>query len=278
MTTPPPPPPRWQGYTGRGAVHMVDVRAHNQEEELARIRALARDYRIAAVAVLHDGPAAAAAGKPPDLEGCYAVVRASVERARSAQLCLALADRDGELAGVWRFHLGAAAAAAADGGLLADPRRVCEGIMAYGRATTRDSMLVTSDGAEDVAYLVRHITGGLPGRRHEFLEEAGACFPALYDIRVLAEWTHLDGSEPPFAGPSPSAFRRLVALAQDSGFWEVKTAYNAFLYGLGAADTDQLLSFKEFKPQRQEKLRRLHESLVQMYGEDYVGKDKLSNF
>ncbi|TVU04820.1 hypothetical protein EJB05_47955, partial [Eragrostis curvula] len=277
MTTPPPPPPRHGGYTGRGAVHVVDVRAHNQEEELDQIRALARDYRIAAVAVSHDGPAAAAAtGKPADLEARYAAVRASVESARSALLRLALADRDGELAGVWRFHLGAAPDD--DGGLLADPRRVCEGIMAHGRATTRDSMLVTSDGAEDVAYMVRHITGGLPRWRGEFLEEAGACFPALYDLRVLAEWTHLDGSEPPLAGPSPSAFRRLVALAQDSGFWEVKTAYNAFLYGLGAADTEQLLSLKAFKAERQEKLRRLNESLVQMYGEDYVGREKLSNF
>ncbi|PAN50990.1 hypothetical protein PAHAL_9G562800 [Panicum hallii] len=194
--------------------------AHNQDQELARIRELARGFPIATVAASHDGPPAfLPSGKafPHTLEGNYEAVRASVERATSAQVALALSSRDGELAlggRVWRFHLGAGAG-------LDDPRRVCAGIRAHARAAMPRGSLVTLDGAEDAAYLVRHIVdGGLPRLRDEFLRACG-----------------------------------------DAWFWEVKVAYNAFLYGLGAADNEYLVRYKMDKVEEEERDRRLTELL-----------------
>ncbi|RLN43001.1 hypothetical protein C2845_PM01G06690 [Panicum miliaceum] len=196
-------PPPHHGHAGRGAMRVVDVWAHNQDQELARIRELARRFPIAARAPSRDGE-------------------------------LALGGR------VWRFHLGAGAG-------LADPRRVCAGIRAHARATMPRGALVTSDGTEDVAYLVRHIVdGGLPRRRDEFLRACSVCFPALSDLRVLAEWTTPAGHPPPLgaAAGGSGAFRAFLALAQGAWFWEVKVAYNAFLYGLGAADNEYLVRYK----------------------------------
>jgi hypothetical protein len=80
---------------------------------------------------------------------------------------------------VWRFHLGAGAG-------LDDPRRVCAGIRAHARAAMPRGSLVTLDGAEDAAYLVRHIVdGGLPRLRDEFLRACGVCFPARRRRRRL---------------------------------------------------------------------------------------------
>ncbi|OEL18062.1 hypothetical protein BAE44_0020919 [Dichanthelium oligosanthes] len=121
-------------------------------------------------------------------------------------------------------------------------------------------VLVTSDGAEDVAYLVGHIVdGGLPHRRDEFLRVCGVCFPALYDLRVLAEWTAPEGYPPPLAVAGSGAFRAFVALAQDSWFCEVTMAYNGFLYGLGAADNYDLVHYKLSKAKDEERERRLRD-------------------
>ncbi|CAL5000045.1 unnamed protein product [Urochloa decumbens] len=265
------PPPR-HGHARR----VVDVWAHNQEEELARIRDLTRGFPFAAVAVRHDGHHDPAASYPNTLEGSYAAVRSGAERAASAQVALALATRDGELAvggRVWRFHLGSGGA-----GGLADPRRVCAGIRAHARAVMTRGALVTWDGAGDVPYLVRHAVAGggsLPRRRDEFLRMCGACFPALYDLRVLAEWTTPSGHPPPLAaalagGGSGALFRAFLARAQDAWFCEVSTAYNAFLYGLGAADTEDLVYYKVEKAKREERDRRFREFMLQAHGEDYV--------
>ena len=193
-------------------MRVVDVWAHNQDQELARIRELARGFPIAAVAVSHEGPPAfLLSGQtfPHTLEGNYEAVRASVERATSAQVGLALASRDGELAmggRVWRFHLGAGAG-------LANPRRVCLGIRAHARATMPRGALVTSDGAEDAAYLIRHIVdGGLPRRRDEFLRACGVCFPALYDLRVLEI-----GDQIPSARRSPASQGSVPATTKPQG-------------------------------------------------------------
>ncbi|CAO2192317.1 unnamed protein product [Urochloa humidicola] len=212
-------------HHGRHAPRAVDVWAHNQDEELARIRDLARGYPIAAVAVCHEGHHDPLASYPDTLENRYAAVRAGAERAASAQVALALSTRDGELAmggRVWRFHLVSGGGGA---GGLADPRRVCAGIRAYAHAAThRGGALVTSDGAGDVAYLVRHAAatdagGGLPRRRDEFLRLCRSCFPQLHDLRVLAEWTTPAGHPPPLAaafasGGSGTLFRAFVARAQ----------------------------------------------------------------
>ncbi|KAG2553983.1 hypothetical protein PVAP13_9KG633300 [Panicum virgatum] len=278
------PPPRQghgHGHAGRGGMRVVDVWAHNQDQELARIRELARGFPIAAVAVSHEGPPAfLLSGQtfPHTLEGNYEAVRASVERATSAQVGLALASRDGELAmggRVWRFHLGAGAG-------LANPRRVCLGIRAHARATMPRGALVTSDGAEDAAYLIRHIVdGGLPRRRDEFLRACGVCFPALYDLRVLAEWTTPAGHPPPLAaaaaGGGSGAFRAFLALAQDAWFWEVKVAYSAFLYGLGAADNEFLVRRKIDKAEHEERDRRLRELLL-LQGHDEAFVRNISFF
>ncbi|CAL4914895.1 unnamed protein product [Urochloa decumbens] len=245
-------PPAHHGHAGR----VVDVWAHNQEVELVRIRDLARGFPFAAVAVCHDGHHDPAASYPNTLEGRYAAVRAGAERAASAQVALALATRDGELAmggRVWRFHLGSAAG-------LAEP------LMSRGA-------LVTSDGAGDVAYLVRHAVAGgsdLPRRRDELLRLCGVYFPALYDLRALAEWTTPSGHPPPASGGSGAFFRAFLARAQDAWFCEVTTAYNAFFYGLGAADMADLVYFKVEKAKQEERDRRFREFLLQSHDEDYV--------
>lgn len=91
---------QWQGAGGR-----------RQKAEQARILALVREFPIVAVTTSHDVPAQR---PPPPTPPCaldgssYEAVRASVESVRSAQLGLALANCDGDLAlgRVWRFHLG----------------------------------------------------------------------------------------------------------------------------------------------------------------------------
>ncbi|KAK3122302.1 hypothetical protein QOZ80_8BG0667800 [Eleusine coracana subsp. coracana] len=257
------PPPPEHGHV------VVEVWAHNEEEELLRIRSLTRDNVIAAVSVSHDGPQAISPAGP-DLEARYAAVRATVEAARSAQIGLALANhRDGgALARVWRFHVG-------PGPHLSDPGRVCRAIKAHCRSAVCEGMLVTRDGAEDVAFLVKHINGGgpLPPRRAEFLAEATGWFQALYDLRVMEEWTRIEGMPPPLAGTDTdgrSAFRRLVALARTPRFWEVSTGYNAFLYGLGAADTADLVRFKVMDAEYKERQRRARERMVRLGGEDFA--------
>ncbi|TVU20484.1 hypothetical protein EJB05_36692, partial [Eragrostis curvula] len=186
---------------------VVDVWADNQDAEVARIHGLLRDFDIAAVATSYDvpaGPFLPASPRSPALprilESCYEAVRSRVDRVRFAQLGLALFNCDGELGGVWRFHLGDTAAG--DARFLAgigvdparrqraDPHRVCRAVRESSRAIIPRGVWVTSDGADDVAYLVRHICGGrLPCRRDEFVHVCATSFPALYDLRVLAEWT-----------------------------------------------------------------------------------------
>jgi CCR4-NOT transcription complex subunit 7/8 len=234
-------------------VKVVDVRASNEEEELFLLRACARDFPIAAVATSLDLP-------PParTLDGAYDAVRAAVDRDQSAQVGLALFNCAGDLAlggRVWRFHLG-------DGHADANPYRVCEAFRACTRAAVPDGVWVTRDGAADVAYLVRHMNGGiLPPKREAFLHLCNAFFHDLYDLKVLAEWRAVEDGDPPLA--LDVDFSRFIELVPKWGFKDLMTGYNAFLWGLGAADEYELLIYKKAAAEQQESRRRLSEKLRQ---------------
>lgn len=140
-----------------------------------------------------------------------------------------------------------------------------------------DGVCATLDGAADVAYLVRHLDGGaLPPRREAFLRRCNALFPHLYDLKVLAEWQALGGRDPPLAASAGGvdAFRRFLELVSTSGRWPC--GYNAFMYGLGAADDRGLLYYKSRAAEQDEKRRRLKELLLmQTNDEEYVTKRML---
>ncbi|CAL4901542.1 unnamed protein product [Urochloa decumbens] len=292
------PPPRAEPSAGGCGkkVRVVDVWAHNQEAEQARILTLVHAYPIVAVATSHDVPVrwppppAAAAGT---LDGNYEAVRAGVERVRFAQLGVSLASADGDmvLARAWRFHLGDAlgaedrrflAAVGVDPGPTArraDPRRlsVALRVACAIEALPDGGVLVTRDGAEDVAYVVRHLRGPLPPCREEFLRSCNAAFPALYDLKVMAEWTTTAATEPPLAAAGRDAFRGLLALVRARRHGGgVLTGYNAFLPGLGAADTIELMSIKTTMAEDAERLRQMKELFRELYpGQDPAIVDRL---
>ncbi|CAL5096521.1 unnamed protein product [Urochloa decumbens] len=270
------PPPRAEPSAGGCGkkVRVVDVWAHNQEAEQARILTLVHAYPIVAVATSHDVPVrwppppAAAAGT---LDGNYEAVRAGVERVRFAQLgvSLASADADMVLGRAWRFHLGDA--------LGAEDRR----FLAAAGALPDGGVLVTRDGAEDVAYVVRHLRGPLPPGREEFLRACNAAFPALYDLKVMAEWTTTEATEPPLAGGRRRAGRvsrppRACPGQEARRRGEVLKGYNAFLPGLGAADTIELMSIKTTMAEDAERLKQMKELFRELYpGQDPAIVDRL---
>ncbi|KAM3347536.1 hypothetical protein ACQJBY_021470 [Aegilops geniculata] len=251
---------------GGRTVRVVDVWAQNEAAELARIRGLARGFRVAAVATSIELPP----GPSPTrtLDDSYEAVRAAVDGVRSVQLGLALLSFDGDLppAGrVWRFHLG-------EGRGEASPRRFCEALWSYTRATMPDCVCATRDGAADVAYLLRHLDGGLPPRREAFLRRCNVFFPQLYDLRVLAEWRAVEDGDPPLAAATGDAFRRFLELMREWRPTGWPYGYNAFLYGLGANDDDPLLHYKRISAEYDESRRRLKEHLLQYHDEEYVVK------
>uniref|UniRef100_K3ZDZ7 Uncharacterized protein n=1 Tax=Setaria italica TaxID=4555 RepID=K3ZDZ7_SETIT len=261
----PPPPCAGSSSGGCGQVRVVD----------ARILALVRGFPIVAVATSHDVPA----GPPPPpalggtLDGSYEAVRAGVERVRFAQLGLALASRDGDLAlgRVWRFHQGDHLGAE-------DKRFLAAVAVDPGRP---DGVLVTRDGAEDVAYVVRHLkgVGALPPGREEFLRAFNTAFPELYDLKVMAEWTTLTQTEPPLAATWRDAFRGFLALVRDRMPGDVLVDYNAFLFGLGAADTIELMSIKRTRAKDAEGRRQMKELFRELCpGQDPANLDSLPFF
>jgi CCR4-NOT transcription complex subunit 7/8 len=135
-----------------------------------------------------------------------------------------------------------------------------------------DGFCATMDGAADVAYLVRHLDGGaLPARREAFLERCNVFFPHLYDLKVLAEWSDVDGGDPPLAAAAAGdAFRRFLELARKWKFGRWPYGYNAFMYGLGAADDQDLLWYKRLVIENEETMKRLKEYLLQSNDEEYV--------
>jgi hypothetical protein len=170
---------------------------------------------------------------PVTLDGSYAAVRASVERVRSAQVGVALASHDGVLAlgCVWRFHVG-------------DLREVlCVCVLPRGRA--RDPR--------------RRRGRGVPGQAPQGRGPPGA---ALYDLKVMAERTNVGGAEPPLAaaGRDDDAFSRFVELVRERKNG-VLWYYNAFLSGLGAADTRELMSYKKITAEWAERLRKMKDRL-----------------
>uniref|UniRef100_A0ACD5TD48 Uncharacterized protein n=1 Tax=Avena sativa TaxID=4498 RepID=A0ACD5TD48_AVESA len=269
---PPPPPPHGHGEYTRGGrtVRVVDVWAHNEAAELARITRLARRFKVVAVTTSIDLPPSLALART--LDDSYDAVRAAVDRVRSTQLGLVLVSADdGDLppAGrVWRFHLGEEPGEA-------DPRRLCEALWSYTRACMPHGVCATLDGAADVAYLVRHLDGGgaLPARREAFLQRCTVLFPHLYDLKVLAEWRAVEGRDPPLAGAGAGgvdAFRRFLELVQKWMYGCWPCGYNSFMYGLGAADDVDLLDYKRTAAEFEEHRRRLKEFLLQHHDEEYV--------
>ena len=246
-------------------MRVVDVWAHNEAAELARIRGLARRFKVAAVATSIEPPPQSPS-LTRTLDDSYEAVRAAADRVRSVQLGLilvSLADGDLPPAGrVWRFHLGEERGEA-------DPRRLCEALWSYTRACSPDSVCAMLDGAADVAYLVKHLEGALPPRREAFLQRCNVFFPHLYDLKVLAEWSALEGRDPPLAASGDSWVRFLELVRKwKSGCWPC--GYNAFMYGLGAADDEALLWYKSKVAEYDEDRRRLKELLLQHNDEEYV--------
>lgn len=81
---------------GGRTVRVVDVWAHNEAAELARICGLARGFEVAAVATSIDPPLPASPSRT--LDDSYEAVRAAVDRVRSVQLGLVLLSlTDGDL-------------------------------------------------------------------------------------------------------------------------------------------------------------------------------------
>lgn len=136
---------------------------------------------------------------------------------------------------------------------------------------------VTRDGAEDVAYVIRHLRGeALPPARDEFLRMCNAAFPALYDLKVMAEWETLTEKEAPLAGAGRDAFRCFLALVRGSKHGGVLDDYNAFLSGVGAADTMELMSFKKTMAEDAERLRQMKELFRKLCpGQDPAYLDRL---
>ncbi|CAM0954101.1 unnamed protein product [Alopecurus aequalis] len=259
--------PHGESAGGGRTVRVVDVWAHNEAAELARIRGLARRFKVAAVATSIQPPPASLTRT---LDDSYEAVRAAVDRVRSAEVGLVLVSvDDGDLppAGrVWRFHLGEERGEA-------DPRRLCEALRSYSRACMPDGVCATLDGAADVAYLVKHLDGGgaLPPRREAFLQRCDVLFPRLYDLKVLAEWSALEGRDPPLAAAaSADSWVRFLELVRKwkPGRWPC--GYNAFMYGLGAADDRALLDYKTMAAEVDESRRQIKELLLQCYDEEYV--------
>ncbi|KAK3137859.1 hypothetical protein QOZ80_5AG0361370 [Eleusine coracana subsp. coracana] len=146
-------------------------------------------------------------------------------------------------------------------------------------AATPAGVLVTRDGAEDVAYVVRQLRekqgARLPARRDDFLRACNAAFPALYDLKVLAEYATVAGDAPPLAAAGRDAFARFLALLREHKD-EVLVDYNAFLSGLGAADTIERLSFKKAMAEYDDSMRRMKELFVQLCpGQDPELLDRL---
>ncbi|KQK04612.2 hypothetical protein BRADI_2g14640v3, partial [Brachypodium distachyon] len=258
--------PPAKSAAGGGKMRVVDVWAHNEEEELYLLRAFVRAFPIAALATSQqqeDAAAAVPSSPPPDnMESSYQAVIASVDRVRSAQLALALLNIDGELAlggRIWRFHFHSGAGAGAD------PYRVCQALYSCSRAAVPQGTWVTMDGARDLAYVVRHLNGGaLPPDRHRFLHLCNVFFPNLYDLKVLAEWSTAEDMEPPLfdAGAPSSLFARFLALARKRQL-DLMVGYNAFLSGLGAADDPRLVTYKRWRAELLERKRRVREMLRQ---------------
>ena len=255
-------------------VQVTEVWASNEEEELSLLRALCRDFPIAAVATsLELASDLRAPPFPCTLDDSYEAVRAAVDGVLSAQVGLALFNQDGELppgGRVWRFHLGEGEAEGK-----ADPYRVCGALAACRYAAMLKGIWVTWDGAHDMAYLVRYLNGGsLPGLRGRFLHLCNAFFPQLYDLKVLAEWTPVEAMEPPAAGVSRNgAFGRFLSLARKWSFKGLMLGYNSFLSGLGAADEHELVFYKEEAFKQEESRRRLKDMLRKKgRSEEYIRK------
>nr|CAB3464300.1 unnamed protein product [Digitaria exilis] len=279
-----PPPPRAESSaSGCGKVWV-----HNQKAEQARILALVREFPIVAVKTSHDVPAQRTppATPPGILNGSYEAVRASVESMRSAQLGLALANCDGNLAlgRVWRFplsdQLGAERECVEPGTepRRADPRGLCAALRVWCAIDAwPNGVLVTRDGAEDVAYVVRHLRGeALLPVREEFLQMCNAAFPALYDLKVMAEWATLNKEEAPLAGARRDAFRGFLALVRGKKHGGILDDYNAFLFGVGVADTMELMRFKKTIVEDVERLRQMKELFRKLYpGHDPEYPDRL---
>ncbi|KAF8726861.1 hypothetical protein HU200_019341 [Digitaria exilis] len=267
-----PPPPRAESSaSGCGKVWV-----HNQKAEQARILALVREFPIVAVKTSHDVPAQRTppATPPGILNGSYEAVRASVESMRSAQLGLALAN-SGRRA---RVVLAALSVEPGTEPRRADPRGLCAALRVWCAIDAwPNGVLVTRDGAEDVAYVVRHLRGeALLPVREEFLQMCNAAFPALYDLKVMAEWATLNKEEAPLAGARRDAFRGFLALVRGKKHGGILDDYNAFLFGVGVADTMELMRFKKTIVEDVERLRQMKELFRKLYpGHDPEYPDRL---
>ncbi|KAF7043841.1 hypothetical protein CFC21_053151 [Triticum aestivum] len=183
----PPPPPK--ACAGRARV--VEVWAHNEEAELARISDLFREleFPVAVMATSYDVPSRPVmprAPRTPNLhagaDGVYRItdrvpfryaldyscdcLHARVRAARFFQMSLALLDRDGRpaLGRIWRFHLGVPRAEderfLAELGVeeasvrRADRSRLAGALTECCAIYNSRVTWVTSDGAEDTLHLL----------------------------------------------------------------------------------------------------------------------------
>jgi hypothetical protein len=84
----------------------------------------------------------------------------------------------------------------------------------------------------------------------------------------MREWTNVGGAEPPVAAAAGrddafSCFVELVREQKNGVLWY------AFLSGLGAADTRELMSFKKITAEWTERLRKMNELFVRLFsGQD----------
>jgi CCR4-NOT transcription complex subunit 7/8 len=224
-----------------GKARVVEVWAHNEDTELARICGLFREFTIAVMATSHDAPSRPALPLSPrtlslqaDVDGVYHVMdwvpflrpldyrceclHAEVRAARFWNMSLALVNRDGHLAmgRVWRFHLGTLDVE--DDRFLmemgvepsvrrADRSRLARALMDCCAILSTDVTWVTSDGAEDVLHLLDCLCPDLACMstdRETLIRNSRAFFPELYDLRFLAKWRTLSGEEPPLLSAAKS--------------------------------------------------------------------------
>ena len=264
---------------------MVEVWAHNQEADLAHMSDMFRDFPIAVVATSYDIPPrpvpACTRELTADADGGYHVtglmpyhrnmdancehIYNRVRGVRFMQIALALVNRDGDLACVWRFHLGVPSAkeerfmlklgvepcvGRVDRARFGNALRACHAVM------ITDVPRVTSDGAEDIAHLVDCLRNPLqiyPKHNHGrygLIRLIRGHLPYLYDLRFLAEWRTLGGEEPPLFAAAKAAtslddlLRSFLALMREPNFTERMMEYNGILCGLGHWSSYELDSFR----------------------------------
>lgn len=186
-----------QHLGARSGVNTVDVWAGNADDELQLLRALVGEFPVVAVAA--NFPRVSSRLPPAaTVDGFYQGVRADVDALRVVQLGLAIGRRDGEVGRAWRFHL--CKLAAEDPRFLArigadvddrlarsvDPHRLGDALVACHAVLNPEVTWIARD-AEDAAYMVRCLTGGLalPPTRQAFLRLCAAFFPVLYDQEML---------------------------------------------------------------------------------------------